>query len=379
MVSVERRSGSQASRKSSEMPALTEDSTSPPPEPQFSVAHQKISFDVDFAGRTVIGKAEIDIRPHSKELKTLRLNCRQCTVERVTVEWRGEARAIQFSHQDPYTRLTLSSLSTVHSHELLRRKIDGQLREPPEEELVITLPKWLHIVEEDPSSVAAQEAQLSANGVGIKSDGVDGTAATGTPTVATSLEHGTVYQPIKIHIDYVMKEFRDGLHFVGLDEGDTRYPHLYTRNSMFPGTACCVFPCLDNATSRCQWDVSIRCPRTLGDAFRSSKSFATNGVNGHAGSESALTDVVMHDTPLNDQTPDDHDTAMPLSEEEKALDLTVVCSGDMTDEVGRPIDMKQTVLTVLDRRSTGSLSENRLVLLCHSRRCSTYRIRCRTL
>lgn len=361
------------------MPAPTDDSTTPPPEPQFSLFHQKISFDIDFAARTLIGKAEIDIRPHSKELRTIRLNCRQCSIERVAVEWRGESRAIQFSHQDPYTRLVLSSLSTVYSHELLRKKIDGQLREPPEEELVITLPKWLHIVEEDPSSVAVQEARLSTNGIGIKSDGIDGAPPVGTPTVATAYEPGTVFQPIKIHIDFVVKEFRDGLHFVGLQEDDTRYPHLYTRNSAFPGAACCLFPCLDNTSSRCPWDISIRCPRTLGDVFQPSKPPPANGVNGHLSGDGKLTVGAMHGIGQHDRTVDDCDSDVPLSDEERALDISVVCSGDMTDEVGRGIGMKEINLTVLDRRPEGPFAKDRLILLCNSRRCSTHWICCWTL
>jgi len=72
---------------------------------------------------------------------------------------------------------------------------------------------------------------------------------------------------IKISIPFRSKNIRDGLHFVGVDEGDSRYPHVYTRHSLEPGTASCIFPCVDDPGSRHPWKISIKCPRTLGDVF----------------------------------------------------------------------------------------------------------------
>ncbi|KAK5200778.1 Transcription initiation factor TFIID subunit 2, partial [Cryomyces antarcticus] len=103
----------------------------------FSVYSQKVELDVDFATRTVTGRTEITIQPHLKELKTIRLNCRQCIIKRLNVEGRGPS----LTYNDPYASLKLHASSTVHQHHMLRRKIEPCLRDFPDEELTINLPK----------------------------------------------------------------------------------------------------------------------------------------------------------------------------------------------------------------------------------------------
>ena len=43
----------------------------------FSVAHQKVDLEIDFASKSLNGKTEITIHPHQKDLKFIRLNFRQ--------------------------------------------------------------------------------------------------------------------------------------------------------------------------------------------------------------------------------------------------------------------------------------------------------------
>jgi transcription initiation factor TFIID subunit 2 len=122
-----------------------------------------------------------------------------------------------------------------------------------------------------------------------------------------------VCEPFELEIEYELDDFRDALHFAGVEDGDARYPHVYTRNSPFPGMASALFPCVDDGSTRCNFDVSIRYPRTVGDAL----------------SKSPVVDDNKADSVMSGTDEDQND----LTEEEKALEMSVICSGLLTDEV----------------------------------------------
>ena len=286
----------------------------------------------------------------------------------------------------------------------------GQLREPPEQELEIEIPttaiKTLASESPDPQKNTAHgkstrgkaEAEVEA-GVIIKKE-VEETAAVvaAKPRAKSTDEQGFRYQPIIIEIEYTIEKFNDGLHFVGWELDGERYPHLYTTNSSLPGSACCLFPCLDDFTSRCSWDISIRCPRTLGDALQSihnassatseikspanpqleipiqtaSRSFinrAAFGKNSKQPDKTIMLEVMEamypnlretvrehddaspptnhevtilgedfkedpeQDPPKEDSKEDPEEDSLMLSDEDKARDMTVVCSGELIEEV----------------------------------------------
>ncbi|KAK5145716.1 hypothetical protein LTR04_001226, partial [Oleoguttula sp. CCFEE 6159] len=313
----------------------------------FSVYSQKVELDVDFATRTVTGRTEITIQPHLKELKTIRLNCRQCIIKRLNVEGRGPS----LTYNDPYASLKLHASSTVHQHHMLRRKIEPCLRDFPDEELTINLPKSIHIEEVDPTSTSAQDLLFSKVSNNIKSQGDDISGLIETPVTArTAEDHGARFTPLKINIEYKIRNFRDGLQFVGLQDGDTRYPHVYTRNSPFPGTTCCLFPCVDHPSTRCIWEISIRCPRTLGDAFKSRQQPLANGVSTSSTRPNGILTGDRNDSVHGSTTMAAHmleEREAGLSSEEKALDLAVICSGDMTDEIVDPTDPSRKTVSFL--------------------------------
>lgn len=289
-------------------PSLATAAAPPASDPSFSVYSAKVELDIDFLARSVHGVAEINVQPQSKDLPYIRLHCRQARIKKVTVEGR-EAR---WDHNDPHSHIYLSEKSTVHHHKVLRQKVEEDVGELAEENLWIFVPPRVKIKELDASSLDA----LSMLG--------DLTAG------------GSVFAPLKVVIHYDVKHFREGLHFAGLEEGDTRYPHVYTQNSQFTGSASCLFPCVDDASARYPWEISIRCPRTVGDVFRKATLPLTNGINDHSAPNGALTNG------LSNGIHDDGDVQMldadidgfGLSEEDKALEMSVVCSGDMTDDVG---------------------------------------------
>ena len=289
------------------------------PELGFSISHQRVELDIDLPTKSLRGRTEIVLNPHSKDLKTVRLNCRQCILSRLVVNNKPCPGA---AYQDPYSRAKLPWKASVHQYHMLQQKVEGQLKDPPDQELLLHLPKNTKIDELDPFSEEAQGILLSRT-LGKSDSRADSvTAIDLTQSTRTGVEQTARFTPITVNIDFVVKNIRDGMNFVGWEEGDLRYPHAYTTNSLSPGAACCLFPCTDDLTSRSTWEISIKCQKTVGDALRSFSSakvqLQSNGANGN------------HNGSSGSGKYDD------FSDEDKALDLAVICTGDMTDEVSKP-------------------------------------------
>lgn len=327
------------------MVGLVETPGLPSPGLGFSVSHQKVELDIDILNRSLKGRTEITINPYSKDLKTIRLNCRQCVFTRLNINGKGPTS----KNDDPYKRSKLNSRAGVHQHHLLRQKLEPQFKHPPEEELVMNLPKSLRIEELDPFSAEAQNLLHSrVDGTG-KVDLGDHNTTDVAQSSKTAVEQTARFTPFTIYAEYTIENIRDGMHFVGWEDADTRYPHAYSTNSPFPGTACCLFPCVDDISSRCTWEISIKCHRTLGDVLKGKKGDQDSKPNG----------VVKHDPPVKsngvngwaqDEMMIDGDDDSAQSMESDALDLSVVCSGDMTDEVCLSWPMKGFGLNKKDRR-----------------------------
>ena len=323
------------------MPGLIENLGPPPPPPSagpgFSVHSQKVELDIDFRTQSLKGKTDITIQPHSKELKTIKLNCRQCLLKRLNVEGKGPP----LTYDDPYGNLKIPAAFTALQHHIVYQKVEPALKDAPDGEISITLPKSVRIEEQDPFSTAAQRILLAKSSVGNKKQSDDaGNLITENPSALKTTgtgENDARFTPIRIHVEFEIPAFREGLHFVGMEDGDGRYPHVYTLNTGSPRAASCVFPCLEDPLARCSWEISIRCPRTLGNAFETPKTL-TNGINGHAKTNGIL-NYASSKVPANEEYTGPH-----LSEQERALELAVVCSGDLTDEIVDPQDnTKKTV------------------------------------
>ncbi|KAL8826525.1 MAG: hypothetical protein Q9191_003749 [Dirinaria sp. TL-2023a] len=290
------------------------------PETPFSILHQKVELEIDLLSRSLRGKTEININPHLKGLKSISLNCRQCDIKRVFVN--GKACS-NYTYDDPYTEANLSWKAGVRQWKMLKSKIQDTLKDPPEEELVITFPKSVKIDDLDPFTVEAQKVLLP------KKDAADASSLDITQGTRAVVEQGSQFTSVTVTVEYTIDKIRDGMQFVGWDQADLRYPHAYTTQSAATGAACCLFPCIDKLTSRCTWDISITCSRTIGDAIwqsqMSSKMSSLNGVNGqHATEESTL-------------------SRDSFSEEDKLLDLVVVGTGELTDEIVNATDSSKKI------------------------------------
>ncbi|KAI4202471.1 MAG: hypothetical protein LQ350_002554 [Teloschistes chrysophthalmus] len=280
--------------------------------PTFSLAHQKVELDIDLRARRLKGRTEITINPQSKELKTVRLNCRQCIITRITANGKT---CSSFTYEELYKKAALRWEAGVHQHHMLRRKIEAQLKSPPEEELVINLPKSVRIDDLDPFSLASAAPVGTRSSVGIHDN-------LGEPSSArTAVEQERRFTPVVVVIEYSIPYIRDGMHFIGWEEDELRYPHAYTKSFAAPGGSCCLFPCVDDLAARCTWELSIKCLKTVGDAI----SHPSNVVNGTGGTVNG----VHNDTT---KPPIDH-LQSNMNADDKALELAVICTGDMTDEV----------------------------------------------
>lgn len=128
-----------------------------------------------------------------------------------------------------------------------------------------------------------------------------------TPALTARIDTAqNAFATLTVRIEFIVENIRDGFHFVGCDPDDRRFPHAYTTSSSLHGFSCALFPCIDDIHERCGWDMEITVPRTLGDICR-----AARGGNG-------VDDVHMIDTDLD---------------EFSYLELVVVASGDLTNEV----------------------------------------------
>lgn len=290
----------------------------------FSVSHQEVDLDIDLGSRSLTGRVEITVNPHSRDLRVIRLNSRQVAITRLTLNGKP---CSTMTYKDPYQNAKLQwNAAGVQQYDMLQRKLEGQFKNPPEEELEVTIPKNVKIDELDPFSDEAQNILLSRTSGNRKRDSGDGSAIDVTQNSRTAIEQTARFTPIKLVIYYKIEKIRDGMHFVGWEEGDLRYPHAYTTNSLSPGAACCLFPCVDSLNSKCTWVISIKCPKTIGDALQQSVS---------SNSEQQPNDVHVDSNIVNGTTRQRKADFRSdnFSDEDKALDLGVVCTGDVTDEV----------------------------------------------
>lgn len=271
---------------------------------EFTVLAQKVELDIDFANRVITGSTTITAQPLVKTLRSFFLHCRQCRILTATVQKRPAA----FRHRDPYTKTALwNGRATIRQHEYLRARLGSSIGQSLAPDLTITMPPRVTVKELDPDVFPLSAPKPTGSAARRDSDQVE------TPILQSAVESANGYAPMEIHITFEVSNFRDGVHFVGFDQHDGRYPHLYTNNMPFPGTASSIFPCLDSANARSTWEISLRCPKTLGDAFR----------------------IPRHHGDPQDAEPQ---YSIPLSDADKSLELVVACSGESTDDIADPAD-----------------------------------------
>ncbi|KAI2614859.1 hypothetical protein GGR54DRAFT_320969 [Hypoxylon sp. NC1633] len=297
----------------------------------YVVFNQNVDIDIDFAEKRVQGRSDILIVP-IVDVSEVFIDARQCDIDvsQITVS----NCEVEASYQDPCELMRTpphfqwgASQWAIRKHRmqaLLHHKrkevsaLDHDLKccTPLNGSIRVKLPSVSEVLQKNKDSQKSDQQDLL-----LHSDGTIG--------------------GYRIRIPFKLKNVYDGLHFVGVDEADTRYPHVYTRHSVEPGTASAIFPCIDDPGSRNSWKISITCPRTLGDAFR--RPLASQQQSKSVGA-------------LNGSRKRKHGEEEPrrrhiaLTEEDKMLDMTVVCSGYLTGEVvNKDDETKKTMTFEVDR------------------------------
>ncbi|KAI0804403.1 hypothetical protein GGR55DRAFT_658413 [Xylaria sp. FL0064] len=285
-----------------------------PPRP-YVVFKQQVELEIDFREKRVWGRSHILVVPIEPDVSEVYIDARQCAIDvkNITV---SNCPAQAF-YEDPCDKLAIPDAFQIsapqwpirkHRMERLlhhRRKEvpvmahDLACCQPLDGSLRVTLPSADDVKKRNRDASKADQQELL-----IHADGN--------------------VQGYRISIPFELKNVHNGLHFVGVDEGDMRYPHVYTRHSVEPGTACSIFPCIDDPGCRHNWKISITCPRTLGDAFRpplapQQRSKSATTLNGSQKRKFGEEELSKND--------------YGLTEEDKQLEMTVVCSGFLTGEV----------------------------------------------
>ncbi len=294
--------------------------------PSFTLAHQVVDLDVDFRSRKISGVTEITIHPQSKDLKTIILNLRQCQITRFTVNNRPVSRML---YTDPYTKTKLAGSTNIHQHHFLSSKLTTALEPPPNGELRFDVPKAIHIEEVnlDPASsthplLLKTPIENAASSSLLDSNQVLADASTAR------------FTPLTISIGFTINDIRDGVHFVAHGTGAGRFPHAYTSRTNVPGSACCIFPCVDDVAARCTWDINIKVPRTVGDALR----------------EDAY-QAVARNLEMTGQS-----SRQPRSAHE-AREMMVLCTGE---EIGRSEDREDSSKTIFSFSCMSALSAQQI-------------------
>lgn len=261
----------------------------------FNVITQSVHLNLRFREKQIIGTTTLQIFKQRDDLEYITLDARQCEIDKDGVTVNNQK--VRVEYRDPYELMdTPDGYSWTGRQHHLRTSRMKPLRPAQRAEL----------------SLSGREQKGCQPAVGslriwLKPDNYKIRLKPQTPGVS-----GAPFNPFnpaafEVTIPYKVTHVRDGLHFAGVDDGDDRYPHAYTRHSAEPGYASSLFPCVDDRTRLVQWKVSLQFPKTVADAL------------GQA--------LASH--PVAQTTAQRTSDGLSLTEGDKLLELTAVCSGNL--------------------------------------------------
>ncbi|GAP85363.1 putative transcription initiation factor tfiid 127kd subunit [Rosellinia necatrix] len=308
-------------------PAPVEQPTDNTPARPYVLFGQHVELEIDFREKRVHGRSHILVVP-IEPVSEVYIDARHCEidVEKITVsncpakasykdlcdaitipdayQWSAPQWPVRKRRMEPLLHHRRKEVPVMAHDMACCQPLDGSLR--------VTLPSADEVKDRNRDAPKSDQQELL-----IHADGA--------------------VKGYRISIPFELKNVYNGLHFVGVDEGDTRYPHVYTHHSVEPGTACSIFPCIDDPGCRNPWKISITCPRTLGDALHRPLTARqrlknTTTLNGNRKRK------------LGEEEPTHRERDYSLTEEDKQLEMTVVCSGFLTGEsINKDDETKKTM------------------------------------
>ncbi|KAJ9152049.1 hypothetical protein NKR23_g2573 [Pleurostoma richardsiae] len=294
----------------------------------FVVLDQSVELEINFREKMMQGKTTLKIFLNAvDDVDSIYLDARQAHIDVDNVTVNG--KKVKATYNDPYKFMDtpkgyewdakqhhlrldrMRSLMPKKRTELpmIGRESKGCM--PADRSLRI----WLHPQEAAPKPVSKPKIMIRNPSF----------AHAGSLAAA---ENKSVFH---ITIPFCTKHIRDGVHFVGVEPSDSRYPHVYTRHSFERGAASCIFPCVDDR-SKTNWNVALKFPRTVGDALR--QPLATQ-VSSNALANGASKSRELQ--PINHRE-------LAMTEEDKLLELTAICSGNLIGEHTDPTDETKKIM-----------------------------------
>lgn len=309
----------------------------------YTIIKQEVELEVNFREKSISGVTRLQIFPLDADIDQIALDARQMDIDVGNITVNG--KKVQASYSDPYDLMTPPPQwqMGVGQHRTLRKRMapgahdcaaDEERHEAPINERDLN---GIGCLPADRSLQISLKPEPLAGTVSKEQDKPDKPGPLKLKITKADKDAATDSDLISVSIPFKSKRIRDGLHFVGVDDGDLRYPHVYSRHLNGTGSAPCIFPCVDDPGSRHPWTISIKCPRTLGDAFE--QPLATQGA--------ATTGAVPSRKRKHGEAvpPNPSPPAMEMDEEDKLMELTVVCSGNLSGEQIDPKNEKKKIMT----------------------------------
>ncbi|KAK4514480.1 erg10, acetyl-CoA C-acetyltransferase [Mucor velutinosus] len=263
------------------------------------------------------GLAELTVQPLNNKLTNIRINCRQCKIEKAFVN----DMPVEFEYNDAVSDLTLGANTSISHHQVYKSRYMNALRDADEGELIVKLPancinqvseseaqsinKTTTFLNSQPES-KPQTPQLPTPAEGSTSAAAATATATTAPPQPEEVE--PTYNTIVIRIEYTLEDPRNGVVYVQKDDEIAPYRsnHVYTVNQPLPGATRSWLPCIDRISERCTWDMEFIVPRK------------------------------------------DDGAAVPEYDGEGSFDeangIMVVCSGDIIEQVIHPTDNSKKIV-----------------------------------
>lgn len=284
----------------------------------FRVLEQRVQLDLNFREKQVQGVTNIKIFKLSNDLEYISLDARQLDIDKDAITVNNQK--VRVEYRDPYKLMDTPAgyTWTARQHHLRSNRMKP-LRQASRPELPMTgrEQKGCQPVS---GSLRIWLRPEKNNKIILKPQ---------TPGVGSSL-NPPAFNEYDITIPFRINQLRDGLHFAGIEDGDMRYPHAYTRHSIERGFTSCIFPCVDDRTRVSEWRISLKFPRTVGDALK--QPLASNAhSSGMEVQQASRKNAGRREA--------------QLAEEDKLLDMTAVCSGTL---VGEPLDAGDVTKKIME-------------------------------
>lgn len=260
----------------------------------FVVIEQHVNLELEFRAKRVKGSTTIKVFKMEDGLEYVTLDARQCEIDKEGVRVNG--RKVKVEYRDPYELLATPDGYTwgARQHHLRRARM-----KPLEPIKRAELPMTGREDKGCQPAVGSLRVWLRPEKIRLKPQ---------TPGASGPPPNPVDLNTFEITIPFEVRNPRDGLQFVGVEDGDDRYPHAFTRHSLESGYVSSLFPCVDDRTRVLQWKICLTFPATVGSALEQP--------------------LASHAHPV--VPPNAHQRgSYVLTEEDKLLDMTAVCSGTL--------------------------------------------------